>query len=449
MSGSRLAATFRTLTAISKHAEPVVSPSIANARLPKVAEKIFIDRVQRKPAIDEDLLRKWKEFVSESKLPLLTDREIRRLGWEPSVTLSKDFLVEIERRDLPLRRSLLKGLIYSILSGWSSEESKPLQSFLFEKSKLDSTNHYLKKISSFALSPSGPSQTANLMIEGRTNLQKTISELFGIAASTTAFANYVLNSAIEVGYKKVLSNNLDDRKWFYNEILPYVNKETLLRCLEKAVSAIDEANSEIAKEEFKRFVLFHPNLGDPRLPGFEGNWPKEREITRKVIEWLSQSDIRFFFELFIENKSDQQGRKQFWLKYAHLAKGTRVIVSSFDQKRLARQIIEMKQKSGSSNLFADLKDSSEKSTAFMIDFGGLIVVEFSLANHACYYYRPQSAFKFSERSLFWNTNSFSISDLKNKRLCSSPLTHRDGWEKNFMNILAGFGLRPKPERRGY
>lgn len=449
MSGSRLAATFRALTAISKQPEAVVSPLIGNAKLPKIAETIFIDRVQRKPAIDEDLKRKWRDSVAESKLPTLTDREVRKLCWEPSITLSKEYLAEVERRDLPLRRSLLKGLVYSILSVWTSEESKQLQRFLFEKSKSDSANPYLKKISPFALSPNGPNQTANLMIEGRTNLQKTISELFGIAASTTEFANHVLNAAIENGYKKVLSNNLDDRKWFYNEILQYVNKDTLLRCLEKAVSAIDEANSEMAKEEFKRFVLFHPNLGDPRLPGFEGNWPKEREITVKVIEWLSQSDIRFFFELFIENKSDQQGRKQFWLKYAHLAKGTRVIASSFDQKRLARQIIEMKQKSGSSNLFADLKDSSEKSTAFMIDFGRLIVVEFSLANHACYYYQPQSSFKFSDRAAFWNTGSFSISDLKNKRLCSSPLTHRDGWEKNFMNILAGFGLRPKAERRGY
>lgn len=449
MSGSRLAATFRTLTIMSKQSEPGSSLSISNAKLPKIAETILIDRIQRKPSVDVDLVLKWKTLFSANQLTKLTDRELRKLCWEPDITLSKEYLAEITRRDMPLRRSLVKGLIYSILSAWNSEEAKSLQTFLRQFARSESSSPYLKKVGQFALSDQGPIETANVLIAGKSSLQKTISEVFGISASTTTFAHHVLEAVIESGYSKVLSSNIDERRWFYSEILQFVNKEILLRCLERVVSAIDQSQNEAAKEEFKRFVLFHPNLGDPRLPGFEGNWPKGKEITNKVIEWLSQSDIRFFFELFIENKFDQQGRKQFWLKYAHLAKGTRVIVSTFDQKRLARQIIEMKQKSGTSNLFADLKDTSEKATVFMMDFGRLIVVEFSLAGHACYYYQTQNNFKYSDRKQFWNTGSFSIGDLKNKKLCNSPLTHRDGWENNFMNILAGYGLRPKNERKGY
>jgi len=266
--------------------------------------------------------------------------------------------------------------------------------------------------------------------------------------SATQYADSVFSIVIEAGYLKVLSADPNERRWFYSEILQHVNKEVLLLCLDKVVTAIDQSRNEAAKEQFKQFVLTHDNLGDPRLPGYEGNWSLNHPTTVKVIEWLSQSDIQFFFELFIEKQVDRQGRKQFWLKYAHLVKGTRVIVSQNDRRRLHRQIGEMRQKSGTSNLFADLVGSSE-ATAFMMDFGRVTIVEFSLENNACYYYINPGQFKYTDRNLFWSTDTFSISELKDKRCCRSPLSHRGDWESSFENMLARFGLRAKIDGRGY
>ncbi|MGE3758126.1 MAG: EH signature domain-containing protein, partial [Pseudobdellovibrionaceae bacterium] len=369
MSDSKLTAAFRNLEALSKHQISVESPQIKNARLPKVAEAIQTDRIQNRPVIDFNLLVQWREALRVNGVDHLTNREIRKLSWEPDVALSSQYLDEVIRRQLPLGRSLLKGFVYSLLSSWGDERSLRVLRLLEESSHVESTSSYLKKVAPFILTENGSVAAANALVAKRSTVQKTLSEIFGIALSTTRYAHSVFAVVIEVGHQKVLSPDIEDRHWFYAEVLQHVNKEVLLICLDRVVTAIDQSRNEEAKEEFKRFVLFHPNLGDPRLPGYEGNWPREKPITAKVIEWLSQSDIQFFFELFIEKQADLQGRKQFWLKYAHLVKGTRVIVSQYDQRRLARQISEMKQKSGTSNLFASLQETNEKSTAFLMDFG--------------------------------------------------------------------------------
>lgn len=439
---SRLGSIFRTLTLFSKQTPKANPPSIENAKLPKIAESIRVDRVQTKKVVDKNLLLKWKTHLQENRVSEMSDREIRRLAWEPDISLSNEYATVLNSRNLTLRRSLAKGLVYSILSSWNTVGARRLKDHLEENVKSREPLPYLLHVQKHVLDEKGHELTASKLIDKMSNVSTTITNVFGIAASSSSYANFVLASVVESGYLKVLSNVVSERKWFYSEILQHVNKETLMRCLERVVSAIDQNRNEPAKDEFKRFILFHPHLGDPRLPGYEGNWPKGK-ITDKVIEWLSQSDIRFFFELFIEKQSDRQGRKQFWLRYAHLVKGTRVIVSAHDQKRLARQIAEMKEEIGTSNLFADLRDYSEKATAFMMDFGRVIIVEFSLAGHACYYYEIPGNFKYFDRTQFWGTKRFSISELKNKALCEGSLTHRENWEQNFMNTFARLGLRPR------
>lgn len=449
MSGGKLSTAFRNLLELSRQHAAIETPKIENARLPKIADSIRVDRVQARPVEDVSLLLKWREALKANGVDHLTSRELRRLSWEPEVALSDAYLTELRMRDLPLGRGFLKGLVFSVLTSWGENNSRRLLGYLREYEKVANASPYLKKIAPYILAEDGHITTANALIAAKSTVQRTLSEIFGIALSTTKYAHEVLAVVIEVGHQKVLSSSKEERSWFYAEILQHVNKEVLLLCLEKVVSAIDGSKNDAAKEEFKRFVLHHPNLGDPRLPGYEGNWPKDKQITAKVIEWLSQSDIKFFFELFIEKQSDRQGRKQFWLKYAHLVKGTRVIVSQHDNRRLARQISEMREEIGTSNLFADLQESNEKSTAFLMDFGKVIVVEFSSYGHSCYFYSSDSKFPFLQRSLFWGTNSFSKLVLKSTKGATEYHSHHDGWEYKFENVLARYGLRQKVERRGY
>lgn len=439
---SRLRRAFQTLSSQARQGFDVGVPDIATAELPKVAKLLKHDRVHSKPPIDENLVRQWTEAVSTGKTSEIPNRTIRFLSWEPEIVHSGPYINELETRSIPVGRSLSKGLAHSIMAKWHSGNTATATDFLKNAISRSGTTSYLEKVAPFVLDRQGPYRIADQLTNQLGDLSTVISEFFGLMASSSEYATAVLYAVIERSYSKVLSANIQERSWFYNQILANVNKDALLKCLEMVVSAIDQNQDDGAKEELKRFVLFHPNLGDPRLPGYEGNWPRDHAVTTKVIEWLSQSDIRFFFDLFIEKKSDNQGRKQFWLKYAHRVRGSRVIVSDYDQHRFARPITAMKQKSGTSNLFATLAERTEKSTAFMMDFGNVIVVEFSQSGHACYYYPSNSNFKFLQRAVFWNTSSFSISDLKRKGLCPKPLRHVLGWEQNFSNELARFGLRP-------
>ncbi len=447
MRESKLRDAFLALKILSGQGVSSSELNTSNARLPKIAESLPVDRLQRKPVIEASLIEKWHKATASGTINELSAVELRRLAWEPTIALKEEYLDAIEKAAMPLRRSSIKGLVYALLCSWNTVDSATLVRFLKKNHSEANSIPYLAKVAPYIISIDGADLMAKSMITDKTSVQNSLAEIFGISASATAYADAVLNKAIEHGYKTVLSLQNGERRWFYNEILAYVNKETLLRCLEKVVAAIDGNNNELAKEEFKRFVLFHPNLGDPRLPGYEGNWPKDKLVTTKVIEWLSQSDIRFFFELFIEEASDEQGRKQFWLQYAHLVKGTRVILSKTDRHRRARQISQMTEKSGSSKLFGELKETSETATAFMMDFGNVVIVEFSQKNHACYYYEPSSGFQFSNRGKFWDTAVFSTPELKSKTHCPKSVSHHDGWEVKLGDILTRrFGIRPRSHR---
>jgi len=251
----------------------------------------------------------------------------------------------------------------------------------------------------------------------------------------------------ETARDSALSADRKEREWFYESVLSLLNKADLLACLGHIVREIEKSNAEDAKEELKGFILTHPNLGDPRLPGYEGNWDRNNPVTQAVIEWLSQSDISFFFELFFENRRDVQGRKRFWLKYAHRIRGTRVVVSDSDKSRLHRQLMEIDPKKVSRQIFGRLLNSNQMPTAFVMDFGKLIVVEFSLPGHACYYYDRNCGFKFSNRAVFWDTKEFYSSELKDRTKCPSTLRHHEGWEPRFSNMLASQGLRPRDGRQ--
>jgi hypothetical protein len=267
--------------------------------------------------------------------------------------------------------------------------------------------------------------------------------IFGISFSVNQFSQAVIDVVATKYYLTAVSDNSDDISWFYENVLSILDKKRLLLALDKIVQALDSSKNENAKDRLKDFVLSHPNLGDPRLPGFDSNWDQDSSLTKKVIEWLSQSDIKFFFELFIQNEEDKQGRKQFWLQFAHLVRGTRVVVSDTDRRRLYRNLTDNSAKYSKSRLLASLSDKQEPSTVFLMDFGILKVVEFSLSNNACYFYSNDGKFEYLDRARFWNTEIFSVRELKNQNICTERLSHQAGWEGKFQRTLALFGLRPR------
>src|SRR5262249_35777606 len=119
------------------------------------------------------------------------------------------------------------------------------------------------------------------------------------------------------------------------------------------------------QECVRRFVLDDVRLGDPRRANENRlNWVGISEAERRVIEWLSQLDIIFFFESVLPKGEDPQGRKEFWLQYVPAIKKSRPLLCRVDKERLQR---DLKEKGLKLTYFGSMDEWSTAS-AFLLDF---------------------------------------------------------------------------------
>jgi hypothetical protein len=82
-----------------------------------------------------------------------------------------------------------------------------------------------------------------------------------------------------------------------------------------------------------------------------------------------------------------------------------------------------------------------ETSAFLLDFGTVIAVEFSKSGNACYIYEKPAAEKVIPD--FWRTKSFFVSDLKSKQLSAEVVTHHLRWQEYLERILAQKGVRQR------
>jgi len=410
-----------------------------------------IDRLKggAPPRIRPDLLPIWNKMKETNQLDLLSDSELRNMCWVPEVVNDPQFLELLWKRKKKLGRSLIKGICYSIVTAWKSFLSSPEKIQKYKKivEELNSSS-ILSHCSPYVFAPDGPSKMSDELLKRRVKPSDLLMEKFGIVFSGNDYLTQVLTESAKHGFEILTNGRPEDVDWYFDVILSALTKEQLYQPLGDLVAKVDELQNEAAKERILEFILNHPNLGDPRLPGFEANWHITSQLAVTLMEWLSQGDIGFFFEMFFQNRNDSQGRKRFWMDYAHCVRGTRVIVSAADSKRYFSKINEFKQKNQQTRLLASLNGAGDLGTAFMMDFGTLKVVEFSQSGNACYFYSQNSNFQFNNRNLFWNTEKFSVSDLKNQEVCVERMSHISNWEVKFSMFLARNGIRAVRRGRG-
>lgn len=447
MKASKLHDAYAILRSFSKDRPSqlkLIEPNIV-----ALTESLNLDRVVRQPVPRPDVAASWRMALSSNDFNRLMPNEIRYLFWDKDIALTEEFLKFISDRKTPIRRSALKGLAFVLASHWNEVVSGkiPIKKYKNTLEQL-STSDYLRKIGHLILERDGHFKFAQSFLTEKKTLAEHFTKVFGLVVPSTAYADEVLNVLATSSYSIAISQDKKERHWFYNTVLSQLDKARLVPCLGRIVKAIEQSKSEEPKEELKGFILGHHNLGDPRLPGLESNWDSNDPTTQAIIEWLSQSDIDFFFELFFQDAADIQGRKRFWLSYAHMVRGTRVVISSSDQTRLISKFKRMDGTKVNKDIFGNLLDRNCKATAFIMDFGVLKVVEFSLPNNACYFYESRSKFKFNDRSVFWETKDFRESDLKSKDESIERYSHlpRDAWGPKFANFLARYGIRPKQKR---
>jgi hypothetical protein len=81
-------------------------------------------------------------------------------------------------------------------------------------------------------------------------------------------------------------------------------------------------------------------------------------------------------------------------------------------------------------------------SAFLLDFGRIIVVEFSRVGNAVYIYEQREVPALSAD--FWSNSRFSIRDLKDKTCCigKNSISHIGDWQREVRTLLAQYGIHP-------
>jgi len=163
------------------------------------------------------------------------------------------------------------------------------------------------------------------------------------------------------------------------------------------------------------------------------------EASRRLQEWLSAADITFFFETVLPKGKDPHGRKAFWLRYVG-CRGlrSRPLLSNSDKWRL-RDVLWKKGAQASD--FGRLLD--EDTSAFILDFGPILAIEFSAVGNACYVYEKRVAAEIVPD--IWTSLPFSKTDLKRKTkiATSQPIIHdrQNRWKHEMERFLARYGIR--------
>ncbi len=230
------------------------------------------------------------------------------------------------------------------------------------------------------------------------------------------------------------------REFLFKELMPWSGwAPTILKNVMSHLILFPTRDKPDLIEEIIHLVRSDRRFGDPRQPQNHNNWIGMDEASKRVQEWLSTADIKFFFDSVLPKGQDPHGRKAFWLRYVG-CRGlrSRPLLSSSDKFRL-REVLSKKGAKGTD--FGRLLD--EDTSAFILDFGPIMAIEFSQVGNACYLYDKQAAAEIVPD--IWTTKPFSLSDLKrrSKIATTRPITHdRPGrWKIAMERHLARYGVR--------
>jgi hypothetical protein len=230
----------------------------------------------------------------------------------------------------------------------------------------------------------------------------------------------------------MIGSNSNCNDYYLKELLAWDKwHQTLLK--PEIAAAILDSNIGSIQERFQAVVLGDNRFGDPRLR-HNTNWIGMREdAIEKFKSWLSRRDIIFFFQHVLPRGQDPHGRKDFWLKYVPSLKMSRPFLCDNDWYPLKGQLQTDKIEFGRIN---------GNNSAFILDFGSIVVVEFSKVGGACFIYSREQ-FHAIMPDLFEN-KYFDFSTLKRKDIALERIVHRQGWQDNAIAILARNKVR-----RGY
>jgi hypothetical protein len=412
--------------------QPFAGIPIDNPRL-KLTIESFPERAAKRRPVPEDYKQQWQDFI-EKRRDSLEARATGYLCWEPDIATDRRFQKYLDGFQYDLSARSLQGLVRSCHARWSSDfaGSKVTADVRRRLYRSNGANRVIAKWKeglSLVLGSKATSELATWMLVGRKPIKEACE--FWKLEEQSSYLLQAIEEAAAACLKKIGEHSAYNR-YIIDELIAW-NGWPIDR-FKKLVSVVIECTfpaTEFA-QALKPMVLGASRLGDPRLPLNSTNWLGVSPTARNsFIEWLSKDDIVFFFELGLPKGADPHGRKQFWLNYVGSVKKSRPLLCDDDRARLQNA----KEKVGNFGRIVG------ETSAFLLDFGTVIAVEFSKSGNACYIYEKPAAEKVIPD--FWRTKSFFVSDLKSKQLSAEVVTHHLRWQEYLERILAQKGVRQR------
>jgi hypothetical protein len=180
----------------------------------------------------------------------------------------------------------------------------------------------------------------------------------------------------------------------------------------------------------------NPQLG---LAGEAHHWSRVSEdVVRMVCGWVAEEDLRDFHELTRRNRSVEDDRLAYWLRYKKQISYTQLVIGDEIANSRDPDVVKFRKRKGAR--LGRLHDSTQSNNAIIIRLGDLWIVEFSALGNAAYPY--------SSKSLPFTPGAsrHRITQLKNKALtwprADTRLSHHHDWQAKFDAYLAGQGVWP-------
>lgn len=429
-----LAELERLSSGLHQDAPPAIPSDRIIGRLRATVARLSQPKKARLVRCPQNYIEMWNT-IGAARASELPSRAIRYLSWETDIAIRPAFQTVALTPERISARSL-QGLVRSVHRRWDSTMNTSsvgnltvaLTTYPRKNALIDKWKQNL----GYVLNKEGPTRFATDVLSKNTDWGK-VSEEWGLEPDTE-FGNEVLTQCVALS----LTGRNNDA--FQNATIRFVlpSKHWRSKSFKNSMHQMILACSHFSPQQadsLKDFILNDPRLLDPRLPANGPNWLGIGDAARDiVIQWLSAEDIQLFFDHVLTTRNDPHGRKPFWLRYKGKVKRSRPLLAALDESRwLANTATKGKRNFGRMDYFCN-------TSAFLLDFGRVMVVEFSQVGNAVYVYEHRDIPDLNDA--FWSQARFSLSTLKQKDRCIERMTHTPHWQSKMRTLLAQFGIQP-------
>ena len=379
-------------------------------------------------------------------------RRIRRLAW--ALTYSevnlhrivdtpelRDALQLIEDR---FRMRQLHGVFNALLRAWDAWGAGLLRAFVrrhlanYEGRQKFFQN--LKANLAWYCEESGANQLAMSLLRDGVNL----SDIWSHLKLPTQMHDYCYFGIVGMAYVEELfeSNHRLDRETVA-DIIEFVkvhgdnktSRAIVSRTIEKlGIDAPKHLRQPVQSYVFREWK-------DPRLIGGDVRWREVSDEAKRIFtKWITEEDLRFFFDIVAQACNDQKFayRKAFWLAYfEHI---------SFCRPVLRRNVQDLFRNNPQAMQYyhercpATLTGAAPDQHAFIIQMGDHTFVEFSTAG-ACYVYDNAG------RPFDLGDSKYNMIQFRSKWLAKHRVIHSKSeqyrWQREFASwIRSRIGIQP-------